>query len=116
MTTQEILAKVASGDIEPTEAATLLDALKSNGRANGKLTYKVSSKGAVSVYGMVRLPVTLYAEPIRLIMYSFAFNRAAFPRFALYPALTYLSPEDALDEALRAGLVFQELLGRLDYI
>ena len=62
MTTQEILAKVASGDIEPTEAATLIEALKSNGRANGKLTYKVSSKGAVSVYGMGRFPVTLYAE------------------------------------------------------
>ena len=27
-----------------------------------------------------------------------------------------LSPEDALDEALRAGLILQELLGRLDYL
>ena len=62
MTTQEILAKVASGDIEPSEAATLIEALKSNGKAGGQLTYKVSSKGAVSVYGMGRFPVTLYAE------------------------------------------------------
>ncbi len=62
MTTQEILAKVASGDIQPSEAATLIDALKSNGKAGGQLTYKVSSKGAVSVYGMGRFPVTLYAE------------------------------------------------------
>ena len=28
----------------------------------GKLTLKVSEKGAVSVYGMVRFPVTLYKE------------------------------------------------------
>ncbi len=62
MTTQEILAKVASGDIQPSEAATLIEALKSNGKAGGQLTYKVSSKGAVSVYGMGRFPVTLYAE------------------------------------------------------
>ena len=62
MTTQEILAKVASGDIEPSEAATLIEALKSNGKAGGQLTYKVSSKGAVSVYSMGRFPVTLYAE------------------------------------------------------
>ncbi len=62
MTTQEILAKVAAGDIQPSEAATLIEALKSNGKAGGQLTYKVSSKGAVSVYGMGRFPVTLYAE------------------------------------------------------
>ncbi len=62
MTTQEILAKVASGDIQPSEAVTLIEALKSNGKAGGQLTYKVSSKGAVSVYGMGRFPVTLYAE------------------------------------------------------
>ena len=61
MTTQEILAKVASGDIQADEAAKLIDALKSNGKGT-TLTYKVSSKGAVSVYGMGRFPVTLYAE------------------------------------------------------
>jgi hypothetical protein len=63
MTTQEILAKVASGDIQPSEAATLIAALNANG--NGKsntLTYKVSPKGAMSVYGMGRFPVTLYVE------------------------------------------------------
>ena len=36
--------------------------LKGNGKGNAKLTYKVSGKGAVSVYGMGRFPVTLYAE------------------------------------------------------
>ena len=62
MTTQEILAKVASGDIQPGEAATLIAAMNnSNGKSN-TLTYKVSPKGAMSVYGMGRFPVTLYAE------------------------------------------------------
>ena len=28
----------------------------------GKLTFKVSNKGAVSVYGINRFPVTVYAE------------------------------------------------------
>ena len=61
MTTQDILAKVANGDIKPDEASKLIEALNSNGKPV-QLTYKVSSKGAVSVYGMGRFPVTLYAE------------------------------------------------------
>ncbi|HYC21474.1 MAG TPA: hypothetical protein VEI94_02165 [Candidatus Bathyarchaeia archaeon] len=31
-------------------------------RAAGSLTFKVSEKGAVSVYGLGRFPVTLYQE------------------------------------------------------
>ena len=61
MTTQEILAKVASGEVQPGEAATLIAAMNANGKSVGELTYKVSGKGAVSVYGMGRFPVTLYA-------------------------------------------------------
>ena len=60
MTTQDILAKVASGDIKPDEASKLIAAM-SNGTPR-TITYKVSQKGAVSVYGMGRFPVTLYAE------------------------------------------------------
>ena len=60
MTTQDILAKVASGDIKPDEASKLIAAM-SNGTPR-TITYKVSTKGAVSVYGMGRFPVTLYAE------------------------------------------------------
>lgn len=62
MTSQDVLAKVASGEIKPDEAAQLLAAMNGKGKANGQLTYKVSSKGAISVYGMGRFPVTLYAE------------------------------------------------------
>lgn len=37
-------------------------ALKSSKPARGTLTMKVSEKGALSVYGMGRFPVTLYKE------------------------------------------------------
>ena len=62
MTTQDVLAKVASGEIKPEEASKLIAAINGNGKGHGKLTYKVSAKGAVSVYGMGRFPVTLYVE------------------------------------------------------
>lgn len=38
------------------------DALKSKKGAKGTLSMKVSEKGALSVYGMGRFPVTLYKE------------------------------------------------------
>lgn len=38
------------------------EALKKSSRAGGGLSLKVSEKGAVSVYGMGRFPVTLYKE------------------------------------------------------
>ena len=36
--------------------------LKDTKRSRGELTFKVSAKGAVSIYGMGRFPVTLYKE------------------------------------------------------
>lgn len=36
--------------------------LKQQQRSSGALTFKVSEKGAVSVYGLGRFPVTLYQE------------------------------------------------------
>ncbi len=62
MTTQEILAKVASGEVQPSEAATLIAAINGNGKNATEVTYKVSGKGAVSAYGLGRFPVTLYAQ------------------------------------------------------
>ena len=62
MTVQDILAKVVSKEISPDEASKLIDVLKGNGNAKGKVTYKVSEKGALSVYGLQRMPVTLYVE------------------------------------------------------
>ena len=62
MTTQDILTKVASNEITPEEAAKLIGILNGNGKGRQKLSYKVSDKGAVSVYGLGRFPTTLYVE------------------------------------------------------
>ena len=48
------LARAESAEQEAKEAKA-----KGNGSA-GKLTFKVSPKGALSVYGLGRFPVTLY--------------------------------------------------------
>lgn len=53
-----------SNDIEQ-ELARLRaenESLKSQKRTAGTLAFKVSDKGAVSVYGLGRFPVTLYQE------------------------------------------------------
>ena len=57
---QELLAQVAAGKISVDEAAQLLK--KAEARDRRSLYCKVSAKGAVSVYGLQRMPVTLYAE------------------------------------------------------
>ncbi|HOP78198.1 MAG: hypothetical protein WBH86_04440 [Thermogutta sp.] len=59
MQRKEILAKVAAGELTPEEADRLLAELDSE---SAVLTCKVSPKGAVSVYGLQRMPVTLYAD------------------------------------------------------
>lgn len=55
----EILAMVAEGKLGVTEALALIAKLDAS---NGKITCKVSEKGALSLYGMGRWPVTLYRE------------------------------------------------------
>jgi hypothetical protein len=60
MNKQEILAQVAAGKLSVDEAAKLLadqDAPK-----RGTLYCKVSTKGGASLYGLQRMPVTLYVE------------------------------------------------------
>ena len=60
MTKEEILQKLASGDLQVDVASKLLAELEQSKRGN--LYCKVSEKGAVSVYGLQRMPVTLYME------------------------------------------------------
>jgi hypothetical protein len=60
VTREEILAKVAAGEIPVEEASKLLD--KAEQSKKGSLYCKVSEKGAISVYGLQRMPVTLYVE------------------------------------------------------
>ena len=60
MNKEEILAKLASGEIKVEEASKLLAEVEQPKR--GSLYCKVSEKGAISVYGLQRMPVTLYVE------------------------------------------------------
>ena len=60
MKKEEILAKLAKGEIPVEEASKMLEDLDQPRR--GQLYCKVSQKGAVSLYGLQRMPVTLYVE------------------------------------------------------
>jgi len=59
--TAEVLALVAAGKLVPDEAVKALALVNPTQRA-GELSCRVSQAGAVSVYGLQRMPVTLYAE------------------------------------------------------
>ena len=59
MKKEEILAKVAAGEISVDEATKLLAEADTK---RGGLNCRVSQKGAISVYGLQRMPVTLYVE------------------------------------------------------
>jgi hypothetical protein len=60
MNKEEILKKLAAGELEVEAASKLLAEIEQPKR--GSLYCKVSEKGAVSVYGLQRMPVTLYME------------------------------------------------------
>ena len=50
MNAKEILERVSKGELSAEQASNMLN----------PVTFKVSEKGAVSVYGLQRFPVTLY--------------------------------------------------------
>ena len=60
MEKDDILAKLAAGEISTEDASKLLDKMQQERRTS--LYCKVSQKGAISVYGLQRMPVTLYVE------------------------------------------------------
>jgi hypothetical protein len=60
VTKDEILEMVASGQMPLEEAKRLMKELDTKKATS--LYCKVSAKGAVSVYGLQRMPVTLYVE------------------------------------------------------
>ncbi len=60
MPRKEILERLAKGELSPDEADELL-AKEEEAKRTG-LYCKVSQKGALSVYGLQRMPVTLYVE------------------------------------------------------
>jgi hypothetical protein len=57
---EEILQKLAGGELSVEQANKLLGEVEQPKR--GQLYCKVSQKGAISVYGLQRMPVTLYVE------------------------------------------------------
>lgn len=59
MNKEEILAKLQAGELSVEEASKLLEEDKPK---RGQLYCKVSEKGGLSVYGLQRMPVTLYVE------------------------------------------------------
>ncbi|MFH1921768.1 MAG: hypothetical protein ABIP48_18035 [Planctomycetota bacterium] len=61
MTQQEILTQLKSGKLSVDDASKLLTAM-APAKSNGKLSLKVSRKGAISLYGLQQMPVTLYVE------------------------------------------------------
>jgi len=64
MDREEILKKVAAGELNVEEADKALAEAEQQKR--GALHCKVSQKGAISVYGLQRMPVTLdFADEIR---------------------------------------------------
>lgn len=60
MKKEEILAKLQAGEMSVEEASKQLAEIATPQR--GQLYCKVSEKGAISVYGLQRMPVTLYVE------------------------------------------------------
>ena len=69
MKREEILEKVAKGEIPVQEASKLLEQAETR---RGELHCKVAEKsGALSLYGLQRMPVTLYVEQWeRLLAFS----------------------------------------------
>jgi hypothetical protein len=59
MTKEEVLKKLQAGEMSVEEATKMLNEIDAPKKG---LYCKVSEKGAVSVYGLQRMPVTLYLE------------------------------------------------------
>lgn len=78
MTVQDILTKVASKEISPDDASKLIAALQPKGKAKS-LYLKVSERGGISVYGLQRLPVTLYVQQWERLL-AFAEDIRAFAK------------------------------------
>jgi hypothetical protein len=56
------MAEETKNDLTPEQMAARIAELETRIAKAGVLRFKVSEKGAVSVYGMGRFPVTLYLE------------------------------------------------------
>lgn len=71
----QVLEDVKNGKITIEQAQEMLEKLK----ISGEVTYKVSPKGALSFYGLRRMPITVYIEELQKIVE--VFNSEAFQKF-----------------------------------
>lgn len=65
-TIAEITQLVSAGSMTAEEAARKITALSNNNKT--QIYYKVSPKGAVSFYGLRRMPITMYIEELEKIV------------------------------------------------
>ena len=56
------MADETKSDLSPEQMAARIAELEGRLAKGGTISFKVSEKGAVSVYGLGRFPVTLYLE------------------------------------------------------
>ena len=63
---QELLTQVKNGEISIDEAQQKLQQLKLSDLK--KVTYKTSPKGAISFYGLRKMPITVYLEELEQIV------------------------------------------------
>ena len=61
-TKEDVLTLIVAGSITIEQASARITELMPKAHSAGKLSIKVSEKGAVSVYGGQRVRVTLYSE------------------------------------------------------
>lgn len=59
MNKKEILKKLADNEITPEEAETMLE--------TKEITFKVTPKGCIGIYGLRRMPISLYKEELEKI-------------------------------------------------
>ncbi len=74
----DILQQLQDGLITNEEATSMIQAIKTIPSAK-KITYKVSDKGAISFYGLRKMPITLYYEELKALEETF--NEDDFKKF-----------------------------------
>lgn len=79
---REVLDAVAASRIDLDQASQAIDQLSGNG-GGGSISAKVSEKGAISIYGLQRMPVTLYVEQWERLIPWLADNFGSFVKGAV---------------------------------
>ena len=69
MTTEQLMEQVALGSISAADAtAEIQNRSKKQASKAKQVNYKVSTKGAISFYGIRRMPITLYVGELEALV------------------------------------------------